>query len=169
MEQKDRSKTNVPAGASGTEPAQERDGGVETGASKAPTQGVRSAAMRAEFFSGPIPPPELLREYNKLIPNGAERILAMAERQEAHRHELEKAIVRAEIQQGRLGLILGFVVVMTMGIGGMLLIWHGDNVNGLAIVLSSLVGLVGSFVYSAKRKRSVAREQNEESPRGKEG
>ena len=93
----------------------------------------------------------------------------MAERQEAHRHELEKAIVRAEIQQGRLGLILGFVVVMTMGIGGMLLIWHGDNVNGLAIVLSSLVGLVGSFVYSAKRKRSVAREQNEGSPRGKAG
>ena len=112
-------------------------------------------ALRAEFFSGPLPPPHILAKYDEIIPNGAERILGMAERQEEHRHTMERAIVEAEIWQSRLGLILGFVVVMTMGIGGMILIWHGDNVNGLAIVLTALGGLLGSFLYSVKKKERV--------------
>jgi hypothetical protein len=37
------------------------------------------------FFSGPLPPTEMLQEYNRLIPNGAERIMTMAESQSAHR------------------------------------------------------------------------------------
>ena len=112
-------------------------------------------ALRAEFFSGPLPPPHILAKYDEIIPNGAERILAMAERQEGHRHQMEKAIVEAEIQQSRLGLVLGFVVVMTMGVGGMVLIWHGSNVNGLAIVLTALGGLLGSFLYSVKKKEKA--------------
>ena len=112
-------------------------------------------AWHAEFFYGPLPPPQILAKYGEIIPDGAERILAMAERQEEHRHQMEKAIVEAEIQQSRLGLILGFVVVMTMGIGGMVLIWHGSNVNGLAIVLTALGGLLGSFLYSVKKQEKA--------------
>lgn len=126
-------------------------------------------AMRAEFFSGPIPPPDILAKYDDIIPNGAERILAMAEHQEIHRHEMEKAIVMADIQQSRLGLVLGFVVVMTMGIGGMILIWHGNDINGLAIVLSALAGLMGSFLYSVKKKGQRATSQEIANSSDKDG
>jgi uncharacterized membrane protein len=46
-----------------------------------------------QTFSGPIPPPTLLAEYNKVVPNAAERILAMAEKQSEHRQFLEKKVI----------------------------------------------------------------------------
>lgn len=36
-------------------------------------------------FSGPIPHPDLLAQYDQIIPNGADRILLMAEAQSRHR------------------------------------------------------------------------------------
>ena len=33
-----------------------------------------------EHHSGPLPSPETLRQYNDIVPDGAERIMAMAER-----------------------------------------------------------------------------------------
>ena len=44
--------------------------------SQTPTQRV-SASISA--FKGPLPPPELLERYNQIVPNGADRIVAMAE------------------------------------------------------------------------------------------
>lgn len=49
--------------------------------------------IQASAFSGPLPPPELLAKYNDVIPNGAERIMAMAERQSSHRERLEYRVV----------------------------------------------------------------------------
>ena len=45
------------------------------------------------MWAGPIPPPELLAEYDQVIPNGAERILSMAEKQSDHRMRMEAAEV----------------------------------------------------------------------------
>jgi uncharacterized membrane protein len=40
-------------------------------------------------FSGPIPPPLILKQYDDLVPGAAARILAQAEQQTAHRIALE--------------------------------------------------------------------------------
>lgn len=37
--------------------------------------------------SGPIPDPDTLERYNQIIPNAANRILEMAEKEQAHRHK----------------------------------------------------------------------------------
>jgi uncharacterized membrane protein len=37
--------------------------------------------------SGPLPPPAMLKEYEKLIPNASERLLALVEREQQQRHE----------------------------------------------------------------------------------
>src|SRR3954471_19352404 len=42
------------------------------------------------FRSGPLPDPADLAAYNAVIPNGADRIMKMAEAQSTHRMELEK-------------------------------------------------------------------------------
>lgn len=48
------------------------------------------SAVKTESFSGPIPPQEVLARYEEKFPGFGERILAMAEREAAHRHELDK-------------------------------------------------------------------------------
>jgi uncharacterized membrane protein len=40
----------------------------------------------SQQFSGPIPPPQILGDYDKVQPGFAERIIAMAEREQSHRH-----------------------------------------------------------------------------------
>jgi Predicted membrane protein len=42
--------------------------------------------------SGPLPPPEMLREYEKIVPNAAERFLSLVENEQKHRHEKEVVI-----------------------------------------------------------------------------
>ena len=51
-----------------------------------PTGQVTIAASR---FSGPIPPPDLLRKYEEINPGFADRIMRQAEAQTAHRIEIE--------------------------------------------------------------------------------
>jgi len=49
------------------------------------------AQVTQETYQGPIPPPSLLQEYDAVVPGSAERILAMAERQSAHRDKILSA------------------------------------------------------------------------------
>ncbi len=42
--------------------------------------------------SGPLPDSHTLEEYNRIIPNGAERIMIVFEKQSDHRMELEKKL-----------------------------------------------------------------------------
>ena len=48
-----------------------------------------------EAFSGPLPRPADLEFYEKIVPGAAERILTMAEKQGAHRQEIEKIVVKS--------------------------------------------------------------------------
>ena len=41
-------------------------------------------------FSGPLPPPNIIKGYEDILPGAADRILSMAENQAKHRQEIEK-------------------------------------------------------------------------------
>jgi uncharacterized membrane protein len=109
-------------------------------------------------YSGPLPPPDALERYNQIVPGAAERIIAMAESQHAHRLGLERHVIESNVSAQKLGTILGFVVAMTAIIGGIWLIHEGKDAAGLASVLTSLGALVGVFLYSKhEQKKDLAR------------
>ena len=56
------------------------------------------ATLMTEFtaLSGPLPPPEMLAQYEEILPGAAERILSMAERQAEHRQKMEQDESEAE-------------------------------------------------------------------------
>ncbi len=43
---------------------------------------VISAFVKTEFLSAPLPPPNIMKGYDDIIPNGAERIMQMAEKEQ---------------------------------------------------------------------------------------
>jgi hypothetical protein len=45
---------------------------------------------------GPIPAPSILRSYDEIVPGAAERIIAMAEREQEHRHAWERGALSAK-------------------------------------------------------------------------
>lgn len=80
----------------------------------------------SESTAGPLPHPDFLRQYGKLIPDGAERIMSMAEQEQRHRHgreTREQALIEtAELhdytitKRGQLfGLSICVIVVMAAG------------------------------------------------------
>ncbi len=68
--------------------------------------------IRAESFSGPLPPPKALKEYEEILPGSADRILSMAEKQSAHRMTLENKAIGGQVDQSRRGQLFGFIVFL---------------------------------------------------------
>jgi uncharacterized membrane protein len=60
-------------------------------------------------YSGPLPHPEILDGYEKVLSGSADRILKMAEKQLDHRISNENKLVDAENQSRLLGLIISRV------------------------------------------------------------
>ncbi len=119
---------------------------------KPSTDAAMQARVQAEFFSGPLPPPSLLARYNDIIPSGAERILTMAERQSAHRENLEAQVVAGNLASQRRGSQYAFILALVAIGGGILLIHEGKSASGLATVISALAGPVSIFFYSQHKQ-----------------
>lgn len=60
----------------------------------------------ASYFQGPIPPPSLLKEYDDVVQNGAERIFAGYESQRNHRQALERHAIHEQLSQSKRGKYL---------------------------------------------------------------
>lgn len=119
-----------------------------------------SAQIRAQmaFHSGPLPPPEILENYERVVPGSAERILVMAENQSAHRQKLESRYLSAETRNS----LLGIIFALLLGITGLsiseLCIYAGQGWPGAALGGATLVSLVGTFIYGTQQRR-IEREQ----------
>ena len=117
-------------------------------------------------LSGPLPAPEELAAYNKIIPDGADRIMKMAEQQSAHRILLESTVVNSQQKQSFCGQIFGLIIGLAgLGLATFAAV-HGQQQFGSIIGGSTLVSLVSVFVYARwgqKTDLNKKREQMESS------
>jgi uncharacterized membrane protein len=104
-------------------------------------------------FSGPLPHPSLLAKYNEVIPNGAERIMAMAERQSAHREALETLVITGNVKAQARGTVFAFIVCIIALSAGFYLVHEGREVAGFASIVGAMGGVLGTFIYSKKGQR----------------
>jgi uncharacterized membrane protein len=111
-------------------------------------------------FSGPLPPPGLLAKYNEVIPNGAERIMAMAERQSAHRESLEAKVVEGNVASQARGSHYAFIICLITIVGGFVLIAMGKSIYGVSAVIGSLATLAGVFVLAKRDQRKERLEKS---------
>jgi uncharacterized membrane protein len=110
-------------------------------------------------FSGPLPPPDILARYNDAVSDGAERIIALAERQAAHRMGLESRVVDADIKRSNWGLVAGFIVAVAGLLIAFLMVDRGNAVAGVVVGSLDLAGLVAIFVYGTVSRRSERQER----------
>ena len=105
-----------------------------------------------KFFSGPLPSPEVLKEFNAIVPGSAERIIKMAENQSIHRRELEQKVIDSDIKRSKWGQILGFVIAISGLIVSGFVAIYGSAVAGSIIGVGTLASLVGVFMYGSKTR-----------------
>ena len=102
--------------------------------------------VRRSQFSGPIPPPDVLLEYNQVLPGLADRIVQMAEDEGRQRRALAARVVRLS----ELGLASATLISLAIVVGGLIAAALGAPLAGFAAVLVAVTGLVTVFVVGRR-------------------
>jgi uncharacterized membrane protein len=104
------------------------------------------AILSQSFFSGPLPPPAMLREYNEIVPGGAERIMARSEKEQAHRHEMQNKTVTGTINRDKRGQWMAYSITLLILLIAAVFAWRGDTVFSGALITIDLIGLASVFI-----------------------
>lgn len=92
-------------------------------------------------FSGPLPPPDLLAEYDQVLPGLADRIVAMAEKEGDSRRALQSRAMRLS----ELGLFSAFTIPMSALLGGFFLVLNDKSAEGMSIVIGAVASLLAVY------------------------
>ncbi len=117
-----------------------------------------------QTWSGPFPSPHVLREYNQIIPNMAERILDNFESQTKHRIEIEKEIVFSRSENMKKGQIFAFIIALCLIALSFYCVYMGYQVLAGTICGTTITGYASAFIYgqhTQKEERKQKREQNQ--------
>jgi uncharacterized membrane protein len=99
-------------------------------------------------WSGPLPPPVALEEFNRIVPGAAERIFAQFEAEGTHRRKLEQRQSKFVVRDVHIGQFLAGLFAL----GGLsvaaLAIWL--NAPWVATIIGG--GTIGPIVYAFLRK-----------------
>lgn len=110
-------------------------------------------------FSGPLPHPDMLAQYNNILPNAAERIMIMAENQANHRiseeqavTDMQRSIVASQIKYSGRGQFFAFVLAILFLLFSVFLIYTGSPISGTILGTTDLAALVGLFISGSYMK-----------------
>jgi len=116
-------------------------------------QRLFSSIQILESHSGPLPKPEMLEKYDKVVPGAGERIIVMAEEQAKHRQKLEEKVVFSKSGDSRLGVWFAFILAFTSIICGCFLIYNNKSVEGLSTIITAIAALVGTFIFGKYQEK----------------
>lgn len=119
------------------------------------------AKIEQSSFSGPLPSPVILEEYDRIVPGAAERILKMAEAEAQFQHDITSRALNAEAKEVGRGQILGFLMGALALLTSALALWLGHPDTASVIGGTTVVGLVSVFVVG----RILDRSQETEKPK----
>lgn len=118
-------------------------------------------SISASLFSGPIPPPALMKEYAEIDPGFPIRFIEIFERQQTHDHAVERAVIENNREiilnnqnLERRGQLFGFILALLGLFAGITAAFLGLQLAGGIIGAGGLALLAGVFVYSRKNQSS---------------
>ena len=112
-----------------------------------PQQKIDVRQISAQMYSGPLPLPEQLEQYENVLPGAADRIFKMAE------YEQDARIKRFQKESKRKNRLsfYAFVIIISALAGGIFLSFEGKSVAGIVSLIGSLSALIGTYYYGNKR------------------
>ncbi len=119
---------------------------------------------RSMSFSGPIPHPSLLAQYNDVVPDAADRIIRMAEEQAIHRQYLEKKVVQSDVDRSKTGQVGAVLVTFFFTSLAAFLVEKGHPIEAVAIVGVNLSTLVYIFITGKKEQKKELEQKNKAVP-----
>jgi uncharacterized membrane protein len=121
-------------------------------------QSITVASLSATFRS-PLPPPELMSEWERILPGSADRILSLTEGQSTHRQSLETITIRSDGRKSVAGIVCGtFLGTLVIALAAYMT-YLGSPSVGATMVGAVLVAVVTAFAKaeSGRREERVAK------------
>lgn len=110
-------------------------------------------------YEGPVPPPAILERLETILPGAAERIFVMAEKNQKAQIEKQERkdanvaiIAKSEHKENMTALWMAFSVCLVFVICGTLLVIYGHEKIGSALIGTTLVGVIASFLYKRNQQ-----------------
>lgn len=118
---------------------------------------------RLERFVGPLPPPDMLADYDLVMSGLGATIVEYWTGEQKHRWAMDRLYASLDLA----GLVCASVVALVCIIGGFYAITQGAEAAGITAVLAPIAAIVGAFLLSSARKEKE-RGREEESGEEKE-
>lgn len=119
-------------------------------------------AMREEF-SGPIPHPDIIEKYERILPGSADRIISMAEKQATHRQAMEKKMIESEARDGLLGIIFAFLLGIGCLIACVVVVClvpkNAGAISSAFLGVTGIGSITTGFIQSARRSKPKEKEK----------
>ncbi|MCQ3811919.1 MAG: DUF2335 domain-containing protein [Acidimicrobiia bacterium] len=109
-----------------------------------------SQSLEVTSRQGPIPSPDDLREYEKVLPGLADRIVTMAESQISHQQQVELESLEFGSRRSFAGLRAGFLIAVLFLCAAVWLVLADHDTAGIILGSVDLVGLVTVFVLGRR-------------------
>jgi uncharacterized membrane protein len=115
------------------------------------TDNRREQIVVSHQFSGPIPPPDALEKYDRIIPGAAERILSMAENEAASRQRNDEKLINNIVRSSFLGIFLAFASVILLSLLAYYALINDYPVvaSGIVVVIASVAGV---FIFFRNKR-----------------
>lgn len=135
---------------------------------------------RTEQFKGPLPPPEILRQYNAIVPGAAKSIIDSFVNEGKHRRDQQDRQVtmcevwaREDIRLQKRGQIFGFILALTGIAGGLVVTGFGANIGsqiaGASVSGVSLAAIVVAFLQRGRSNKMSGGDSKSDEPEEKNG
>ena len=126
-----------------------------------------------QSYRGIIPPPNAMEGYEKVCSGAADRILAMAENDLKHKHEIEikeqasivecrNKVLNSEISNFKRGQYFGFIIILIALIGGFYLVLNNQKIGGDVTLVSTVFLYFGAVMYRNKIEKQNKSFEEEE-------
>lgn len=77
---------------------------------------ITAVISHTQIFSGPLPNPEAFAKYNEVLPDAADRILGMAEKEQGIRHEAQRGAIANDCRRINATTIVALSIVVVAGV-----------------------------------------------------
>lgn len=105
------------------------------------------------MWKAPLPPPSVLEEYNRAVPNGAERIVLAWERESEHRREIEANEQRLFYRDSTVGKVFALIFVLAaLGVSAFAA-WIGAEWLGIILGTGTIASVVWAFIKGKQADR----------------
>ena len=104
------------------------------------------AIQRAYSFSGPFPPPFLLKQYEENLPGAADRVFVFTENEQQHRHQFEGKALQVHLELQRRGQWMGLILPTSAVLGSIICAALGQGPAAITLGGMGLAGILSSII-----------------------